>query len=131
MAALVASISNVFLLFDLKDVYFLLLLVLLARQYYGIVPRHGASTYVFTRLGMGSSVSPAVWPWSHPLHTHAHTHTHAHSHTRTHTCSHTRTHTHTCTLTHMHTCTLTHTHTRTHTHTHTRGGSGDVRGSFQ
>ena len=61
MAALVASNSNVFSLFDLKDAYFLLLLAVLARQYCGIVPRHGASTYMFTRLGMGLSVSPAVW----------------------------------------------------------------------
>ncbi len=61
MAALVASNSNVFLLFDLKDAYFSLLLALLARQYCGIVPRHGASTYMFMRLGMGLSISPAVW----------------------------------------------------------------------
>ena len=61
MAALVASNSNVFSLFNLKDAYFSLLFTLLARQYCGIVPRHGASTYMFTRLGMGLSVSPAVW----------------------------------------------------------------------
>ncbi len=61
MAALVASNSNVFSLFDLKDAYFSLLLALLARQYCGIVPRHGASTYMFTRLSMGLSISPAVW----------------------------------------------------------------------
>ncbi len=61
MAALVASNSNVFSLFDLKDTYYSLLLVPLGRQYCGIVPRHGASTYMFTRLGMGLSVSPAVW----------------------------------------------------------------------
>ncbi len=39
----------------------MLLLAVLARQYCGIDPRHGASTYMFTRLGMGLSVSPAVW----------------------------------------------------------------------
>ncbi len=61
MVALVASNSNVSSLFDLKDAYFSLLLALLARQYCRIVLRHGASTYMFMRLGMGLSISPAVW----------------------------------------------------------------------
>ena len=46
---------------DLKDAFHTLRLALQSQKYCGIVPYEGSQPYVYQRLAMGLSVSPAVW----------------------------------------------------------------------
>ena len=46
---------------DLKDAYHTLPLAKKSQQYCVITPYYGSSTYIYQRLGMGLSVSPAIW----------------------------------------------------------------------
>ena len=46
---------------DLRDAYHTLRLSPKSQRYCGITPYYGSDTYLYQRLGMGLSVSPAVW----------------------------------------------------------------------
>ena len=46
---------------DLRDAYHTLRLSKESQQYCGITPYYGSDTYIYQRLGMGLSVSPAIW----------------------------------------------------------------------
>ncbi len=46
---------------DLKDAYHTLHLDEQSQKYCGITPYFGSPTYMYQRLGMGLSVSPAIW----------------------------------------------------------------------
>ena len=46
---------------DLRDAYHTLRLSPRSQRYCGITPYYGSDTYLYQRLGMGLSVSPAVW----------------------------------------------------------------------
>jgi len=56
-----ASQCEVISVVDLKDAYHTLRLTESSKQYCGITPYHGSPTYLYQRLGMGLSVSPAIW----------------------------------------------------------------------
>ena len=56
-----ASEAEVLSLADLKDACHTLPLAKKSKQYCGITPYYGSSTYIYQRLGMGLSVSPAIW----------------------------------------------------------------------
>ena len=56
-----ASGCEVISLIDLRDVYHTLPLSEKSKKYCGITPYYGSSTYIYQRLGMGLSVSPAIW----------------------------------------------------------------------
>ena len=55
-----ASEAEVLSLADLKDAYHTLPLAERSQQYCGITPYYGSSTYIYQRLGMVLSVSPAI-----------------------------------------------------------------------
>ena len=59
--AIGASQCQVMSVVDLRDAYHTLRLALGSQQYTGITPYCGADTYQYLRLGMGLSVSPAIW----------------------------------------------------------------------
>ena len=46
---------------DLRDAYHTLRLSTESQKYCGITPYCGSDTYLYQRLGMGLSVSPAIW----------------------------------------------------------------------
>ena len=46
---------------DLRDAYHTLRLSKRSQQFCGITPYYGSDTYLYKRLGMGLSVSPAIW----------------------------------------------------------------------
>ena len=56
-----ASKCQVISVIDLRDAYHTLRLALESQMYCGITPYYGSDTYVYQRLGMGLSVSPAIW----------------------------------------------------------------------
>ena len=56
-----ASGCEVISLIDLRDAYHTLPLSSKSKKYCGITPYYGSSTYIYQRLGMGLSVSPAIW----------------------------------------------------------------------
>ena len=56
-----ASGCEVISLIDLRDAYHTLPLSEESKKYCGITPYYGSSTYIYQRLGMGLSVSPAIW----------------------------------------------------------------------
>ena len=56
-----ASGCEVISLIDLRDAYHTLPLSSKSKKYCGITPYSGSSTYIYQRLGMGLSVSPAIW----------------------------------------------------------------------
>ena len=45
----------------MRDAYHTLPLSPKSKKYCGITPYYGSSTYIYQRLGMGLSVSPAIW----------------------------------------------------------------------
>ena len=59
--AIGASQCEVMSVVDLRDAYHTLRLALSSQQYTGITPYYGASMYIYKRLSMGLSVSPAIW----------------------------------------------------------------------
>ena len=56
-----ASECELISVIDLKDVYHTLRLSTKSQKYYGITPYYGSDTCLYQRLGMGLSVSPAIW----------------------------------------------------------------------
>ena len=56
-----AAECEVMSVIDLKDAYHTLRLTEWSKKFCGITPYYGSSTYVYQRLGMGLSVSPAIW----------------------------------------------------------------------
>ena len=46
---------------DLRDAYHTLPLVEESQKYCGLTPYYGSPTYVYLRMGMGMSCSPALW----------------------------------------------------------------------
>ena len=56
-----ASGCEVISLIDLRDAYHTLPLSPKSKKYCGITPYYGSSTYIYQRLGMGLSVSLAIW----------------------------------------------------------------------
>ena len=56
-----SSGSEVLSLADLKDAYHTLRLSKRAQKFCGITPYYGSDSYLYQRLGMGPSVSPAIW----------------------------------------------------------------------
>ena len=56
-----ASGCEVVSVLDLRDAYHTLRLAKDSQKYCGITPYYGSDTYLYQRLGMGLSVSPAVW----------------------------------------------------------------------
>ena len=46
---------------DLRDVYHTLPLAEESQKYCGLTPYYGSPTYVYLRMGMGMSCSPALW----------------------------------------------------------------------
>ena len=56
-----ASGCEVISVIDLRDAYHTLRLSEKCQKYCGITPYYGSDTYLYQRLGMGLSVSPAVW----------------------------------------------------------------------
>ena len=46
---------------DLKDVFHSLRLTENAKKYCGILPYFGSASYLYQRMPMGLSISPAVW----------------------------------------------------------------------
>ena len=56
-----ASGCEVISVIDLRDAYHTLRLSKKSEKYCGITPYYGSDTYLYQRLGMGLSVSPAVW----------------------------------------------------------------------
>ena len=56
-----ASGCEVLSLADLRDTYHTLRLSEKSKKYCGITPYYGSDSYLYQRLGMGLSVSPAIW----------------------------------------------------------------------
>ena len=56
-----ASECEVISVVDLRDAYHTLRLSPESQKYCGITPFYGSPTYLYQRLGMGLSVSPAIW----------------------------------------------------------------------
>ena len=56
-----ASGCEVLSLADLRDAYHTLRLSKKSQKYCGITPYYGSDSYLYQRLGMGLSVSPAIW----------------------------------------------------------------------
>ena len=56
-----ASGCEVISVIDLRDAYHTLRLSKRSQKFCGITPYYGSDTYLYQRLGMGLSVSPAVW----------------------------------------------------------------------
>ena len=46
---------------DLRDAYHTLRLSMRYQKFSGITPYYGSDSYLYQRLGMGLSVSPAIW----------------------------------------------------------------------
>ena len=56
-----SSGSKVLSLADLRDAYHTLRLSKRSQKFCGITPYYGSDSYLYQRLGMGLSVSPAIW----------------------------------------------------------------------
>ena len=56
-----SSGSDVLSLADLRDAYHTLRLSKRSQKFCGITPYYGSDSYLYQRLGMGLSVSPAIW----------------------------------------------------------------------
>ena len=56
-----ASGCEVISIIDLRDAYHTIRLAQVSQKYCGITPYYGSDTYLYQRLGMGLSVSPAIW----------------------------------------------------------------------
>ena len=56
-----SSRSEVLSLADLRDAYHTLRLSKRSQKLCGITPYYGSDSYLYQRLGMGLSVSPAIW----------------------------------------------------------------------
>ena len=56
-----ASGCEILSLADLKDAYHTLRLSERSKKFCGITPYYGSDSYLYQRLGMGLSVSPAIW----------------------------------------------------------------------
>ena len=56
-----SSGCEVLSLADLRDAYHTLRLSKRSQKFYGITPYYGSDSYLYQRLGMGLSVSPAIW----------------------------------------------------------------------
>ena len=56
-----SSGSEVLFLADLRDAYHILRLSKRSHKFCGITPYYGSDSYLYQRLGMGLSVSPAIW----------------------------------------------------------------------
>ncbi len=56
-----ASECEVLSVIDLRDAYHTLRLDEESKKYCGITPYYGSPSYLYQRLGMGLSVSPAIW----------------------------------------------------------------------
>ena len=56
-----ASECGLFSVIDLRDAYHTLRLSTESQKYCGITLYYGSDTYLYQRLGMGVSVSPAIW----------------------------------------------------------------------
>ena len=56
-----ASGCEVLSVIDLRDAYHTLRLSRESQKFCGITPYYGSDTYLYQRLGMGLSVSPAIW----------------------------------------------------------------------
>ena len=56
-----SSGSEVLSLVDLRDAYHTLRLSKRSQKFCGITPYYGSDSYLCQRLGMGLSVSPAIW----------------------------------------------------------------------
>ena len=56
-----SSGSEVLSLADLRDAYHTLRLSKKSQKFCGITPYYGSDSYLYQRLGMGLSVSPAIW----------------------------------------------------------------------
>ena len=56
-----SSGSEVLSLADLRDAYHTLRLSKRSQKFCGIIPYYGSDSYLYQRLGMGLSVSPAIW----------------------------------------------------------------------
>ena len=56
-----ASGCEILSVIDLRDAYHTLRLSPRSQDFCGITPYYGSATYIYNRLGMGLSVSPAIW----------------------------------------------------------------------
>ena len=56
-----SSGSEVLSLVDLRDAYHTLRLSKRSQKFHGITPYYRSDSYLYQRLGMGLSVSPAIW----------------------------------------------------------------------
>ena len=56
-----SSGSEVLSLADLRDAYHTMRLSKRSQKFCGITPYYGSDSYLYQRLGMGLSVSPAIW----------------------------------------------------------------------
>ena len=61
LEAIGASKCEVMSVLDLRDAYHTLPLAEESQKYCGITPYYGCPTYVYLRMGMGMSCSPALW----------------------------------------------------------------------
>ena len=61
LEAIGASKCEVMSILDLRDAYHTLPLAEESQKYCGITPYYGCPTYVYLRMGMGMSCSPALW----------------------------------------------------------------------
>ena len=61
LEAIGASKCEVMSVLDLRDAYHTLPLSKESQKYCGITPYYGCPTYVYLRMGMGMSCSPALW----------------------------------------------------------------------
>ena len=61
LEAIGASKCEVMSVLDLRDAYHMLPLAEESQKYCGLTPYYGSPTYVYLRMGMGMSCSPALW----------------------------------------------------------------------
>ena len=61
LEAIGASKCEVMNVLNLRDAYHTLLLAEESQKYCGLTPYYGSPTYVYLRMGMGMSCSPALW----------------------------------------------------------------------
>ena len=61
LEAIGASKCEVMSVLDLRDMYHTLPLAEESQKYCGLTPYYGSPTYVYLRMGMGMSCSPALW----------------------------------------------------------------------
>ena len=61
LEAIGTSKCEVMSVLDLRDAYHTLLLAEESQKYCGLTPYYGSPTYIYLRMGMGMSCSPALW----------------------------------------------------------------------